>query len=71
MFNLTTVVTHADTLHRLAKESRPFRFTLPYKESIFKLVVGMDIMKLDKWPVPHIVFCDTKFIAVSFPDGVP
>lgn len=58
-----------DTCQRLAKEPGRFRVAIPNEDCVFNRSVGMDLMKIEKRTVLHVVDRDTKFSAASFLDG--
>lgn len=51
------------------KEPKRFRIAVPRDTCVFNRLVGMDIMKLDKRLVSHVVGYDIKFGAAIFLEG--
>lgn len=58
-----------DTCQRLAKEPSRFRVSMPSEDCVFNRTVGMDLMKINKKTVLHVVDKDTKFSAATFTKG--
>lgn len=58
-----------DTCQRFAASSNRFRVSLPKEDCVFDRTVGMDIMKIDRRSVLHVVDKYTKFSAAKVLNG--
>lgn len=65
---LDQVRNSCDTCQRLAPNPNRFKVSMP-QDCVFNRAVGMDVMKIHKQSVLHVVNRDTKLAAATFLDG--